>query len=541
MSCNSGNAPSEMEEADIIIQRGMGTGYMPVLVTKRRIQNLYGKLLRKEYDIRLDFYHIADKSNNYSKVEQSEVITVLSLEKICFPELWDGCCDESLDRETKRKRSMILHRQAGNMKFDEIVYIDQLGMVKGQAASYVYCKGKVVSGDIENVRYYFSKDIPDFRLKGNISHDLQMKCFKMIMEHRPGVLDVMFCIRLLSVLKPLLKESSCPECFLTMVYGEFGSGKTEYSKALFLSDEMQLMNFTRDNTIPIKKKMEALNGHVLLLDDYHPADQEHWIKKQKANLDLVSRFADKGDGALVVATGEYLEGTASLQDRMIPIYVEKSPKVTESIGYVRELKAPLEELVCEFAMRVYLHKESALEETERLMGNWEINNQRFRIERNKNYLYLAMCIFIKYFPDANYEGLHEQLEVSIRKLKERHLKHMQKVQRLANEEDWTDEVYNMLSENNISREYEFPSRGMGNPELVIENKKVYITSAELSRRMNQYLEMRVNVKKIAEHMDSSGVLDTDNSKARTKKVHGKYYYVIDRSALELYHQNKVNC
>lgn len=541
MSSNLDRISSGIQEEEIIVQHGMGTGYMPVLITKQRIQDLYGKLIKKEYYIRLDFYHIADKTNNYIKTEESEVIMVPSLEKICFPELWDGCCDDSLDRENKKKRSMILHRQAENMKFDEVVYVDQLGMVKSQAAVYVYCKGKVVPGNVENVRYYFSKDIPDFRLKGNISHDLQMECFKTIMKHRPGVLDLMFCVRLLSVLKPLLKESSCPESFLVMVYGEFGSGKTEYSKILFLADEMQLMNFTRDNTTPIKKKMEALNGHVLLLDDYHPAEQGHWIKKQKANLDLVTRFADRGDGALVVATGEYLEGTASLQDRMIPIYVEKSPGVTESIGRIRKMKAPLEELVCEFAMRVYRQKQSALEMIESFLGNWEINSQKFRIERNKNYLYLALCMFIHYFPDADYGGLDKQLEKSIRGIEERHMKHMQKVQRLANEEDWTDEVYHMLSESSIPREYEFSSKGMANPELVIKNKEIVITSMELSRRMNQYLEMRINVKKIAEHMDSAGVLNTDNSKARTKKVQGKYYYVIDRNALELYHKNKVDC
>ena len=523
----------------IIMQEVMGTGYKPVLTAKRRVLDISGKILRKEYDIRVDLYENDTKSKGRSKVAELETHTFTSLGKMNFSEIWDECCDEVLSRDEKGKRAAILHNQAAQMDFDDTIYIDCLGLVQNAFVRYVYSRGHVICESSKIVKYVFSDEIPDFGIKQSIDFEMQIECFQNIMKSRPRIWDIMFCVRLLSVLKPLMKNTENQQGFIVMVYGEFGSGKTEFSKAMFVANEMQLMNFTRDNAIPLKKRMKALEGHVLLLDDYHPAENGHWIKKQKTNLDIVSRFADSGTGALVVATGEYMEGAASLQDRVIPIYVDKRPDVVDQIRNLKTMKKTLEELIWEFAFRVYSQKEQILKKIEFFCRDWNKGNYDFRIERNIRYLYLAMCIFHEVFPEIECNAFDEQLSNSIRILENKHLDHMEKVRRIESGVDWTNEVFLMLNEPEKSRTYEWSEKSIAAMELVIDNGKVYITRSELERRMKKYLSMWVDVNKIAENLEMSGVLETDNSKSRTKKVHGKYYYVINRAALELHHRQIV--
>ena len=231
-----------------------------------------------------------------------------------------------------------------------------------------------------------------------------------------------------------------------------------------------------------------------------------------------------------------LAGSASLQDRMIPVYVEKTDDLTQRLGELWESKAALETLIWEFAKKVYTNKDASVEIIRKFYGNWAVEGQEFRIVRNKNFLFLAICLFAKIFPDAEYSGLGEQLKDSIQTLEKRHVVHMRKVQRIASGADWTDEVFRMFNEQQIDKDFEFSNDYSGLQEVVIENNRLYITSNELNRRLQEYLSMKINVKEVAEHMDLAGVLETDNSRARTKKHRGRYYYVINRPLLELYHQ-----
>lgn len=518
---------------EVIRQPSLGTGYRPVLLEKKRIFDVYGAELERTYLIRLIFYPNFD---NLDDEEELEIWPVESLEDLNFPRFWDVCCDRDLDAASKRERALMLHQQAARMQFTDYTRVNRLGILPNKKIPFVYCSGKIVTSEPESVDCIFASGLPEFHIDTTISHEEQMKCFRSIMEFRPGVLDIMFCLRLLAVLKPLLNECRYPELFIGMIYGEFGSGKTELAKFMFESDDLQMRNFIRDNAIPLQKYMDFWSGHALILDDFHPAGQTHWDKKQKANLDLVARYADKGTGALVIATGEMLAGSASLQDRMIPVYVEKTDDLTQRLGELWESKAALETLIWEFAKKVYTNKDASVEIIRKFYGNWAVEGQEFRIVRNKNFLFLAICLFAKIFPDAEYSGLGEQLKDSIQTLEKRHVVHMRKVQRIASGADWTDEVFRMFNEQQIDKDFEFSNDYSGLQEVVIENNRLYITSNELNRRLQEYLSMKINVKEVAEHMDLAGVLETDNSRARTKKHRGRYYYVINRPLLELYHQ-----
>lgn len=518
---------------DIIRQTSLGTGYRPVLLEKQRILDTYGVEKKRIYLVQVIFY---PRLEDLNEEEELEIRPVESLEDLNFPRFWDVCCDRDLDAASKRERALMLHQQAARMQFTDYTWVNRLGILPNKKIPFVYCKGKFVTSEPASVDCIFANGLPEFNIDMTISHEDQMKCFQRIMEFRPGVLDIMFCLRLLAVLKPLLNECGYPELFIGMIYGEFGSGKTELSKFVFQSDELQMKNFIRDNAIPLRKCMDFWCGHALILDDFHPAGQTHWDKKQKANLDLVARYADKGTGALVIATGEMLAGSASLQDRMIPVYVEKTDDLTQRLGELWELKAALETLIWEFVRKVYANKSVSVEIIRKFYGNWTAERQEFRIVRNKNFLFLAICLFVKMFPDAEYNGLEEQLEDSIQTLERRHVAHMRKIHRVASNADWTDEVFRMFDEQQIEKAFGFGNDYSGLQEVVIDNNRLYITSNELRRRLQEYLSMKVNVKEVAEHMDLAGVLETDNSRARTKKYRGRYYYVINRPLLELYHQ-----
>lgn len=77
-------------------------------------------------------------------------------------------------------------------------------------------------------------------------------------------------------------------------------------------------------------------------------------------------------------------------------------------------------------------------------------------------------------------------------------------------------------------------------DIVIEDNRIYITKIALEHEMQRFLECRVDVDKIAEHLSKTQVLEEDQSSARTKKKNTIRYYVINRNRLKLYGLNTVS-
>lgn len=521
-----------ISEEGLVMDGVLISSFFPQLREKRRIYNHDRTKTRKEFDIYVKF---ADGS-------ESDTHTFSSVCNIKYSAYWDECCDAELSSEAKRGLQIFLQYIIKEQEYRECYEVEKLGLYVGEPIIFVYGYGKVIAPKGLNIIY--SPAIPKYVFKEREKNTEELLYYaEKLMKLSPGVSDVLFCIRLLGVVRPLFSEAAYPIDFFVGLFGASGTLKSTYAKMFFASSDKQFLSFSNYNRKQVLKCLQQYSGHIVVIDDYHPLAKKYDREKQQSTLDVIARNADSGQDALAVITGEFMEGCFSLQDRMIQIKMLEDKVngnvLSEKLQELQYKKGLMELLMYEFAKTVYSDFDNMKVIVQELFSRQENDIYTFRIERNIKFLIVAIQLFEKCFPDITKWGIEEQLERSLQKVLNTQKKHMKIVRRLEYDMDWTRELYLMLLSQDLKRKYEFPQTITETGEIIIKNDRIYITEMTLEREMRKFLECHVKSSDIAEHLSKTQVLEEDRSTARTKKMDGKRYYVINRSRLELYCKNAV--
>lgn len=507
--------------------------FYPVLREKRLIHTQRAQKVRKEYDI---YVKLADGSELGTR-------TFTSINSIKYSEYWDECCDAELTPEARKRLQIFLQHIVMQQEYVVCYEVERLGLYTIEPVIFVYGYRKAIVPDGINI--LFSLQVPvvsDEGKEGNIQELLHYA--KRLITLRPGITDILFCVRILGVLRPLLEEIGYPADFFVGLFGASGTQKSTYAKLFFVEDNTQFLSFSCYNGKQILKRVEQYSGHIVVVDDYHPLAKKYDREKQQSALDAIARNADSGQGALVVITGEFMEGCFSLQDRTLQIHVPKSTMdghmLSTELQQLQCQKDILGSLVYEFAKKVYGNFNTMKEQAQKLFLQQRNDIYTFRIERNIKFLVVAMQLFEICFPEITAWGIEGQLKTTLINVLNRQKKHMDIVRRLEYEKDWTKEVYQMLSSPEVKRKYGFSKDASDMAEIIVEDDHIYITETVLEREMGKFLECHVKSSEITEHLSKTQVLEEDQSATRTKKKHKIRYYVISRSRLQLYYLSTVS-
>lgn len=508
--------------------------FYPVLREKRLIHTQSPPKIRKEYDI---YVKLADGS-------ELGTHTFTSINNIKYSEYWDECCDAELTSAARKGLQIFLQHIVMQQEYVVCYEVERLGLYTVEPVIFVYGYRKAIVPDGINI--LFSSRVPvvsDEGKQGNIQELLHYA--KRLITLRPGITDILFCVRILGVLRPLLEETGYPADFFVGLFGASGTQKSTYAKLFFVEDNAQFLSFSSYNGKQILKRVEQYSGHFVVVDDYHPLAKSYDREKQQSALDAIARNADSGQGAMVVITGEFMEGCFSLQDRTLQIRVSKSNKadgcmLSTQLQQLQCQKDMLGSLIYEFAKKVYGNFYRMKEQVKTLFLQQGNDIYTFRIERNIKFLVVAMQLFEICFPEISAWGVEEQLKTSLRNVLGHQKKHMDIVRRLEYDKDWTREVYLMLSSSGCKKQYEFSRDISDMNEIILEGDHYYITEMVLEREMKKFLECPVKAGEISEHLSKTQVLDEDKSTARTKKKNNIRYYVISRSRLKLYYLDTVS-
>ena len=380
-------------------------------------------------------------------------------------------------------------------------------------------------------------ELPKFNINTDLEEKTLLEYARELVTLAPGVTDILFSISLLAVLRPIFSEISYPADFFIGLFGKSGTLKSTYTKLFFRDSNEQFLYFDRSNRRQIIQCLEKYSGHTVVVDDYHPSAKKYDRERQQSILDMIARYADSGQGALTVITGEFMEGCFSLQDRMIQIQVHK--KNTSDSTFPNKLQQlqsntdRLWSLLYEFSVKAYLKFDDTKEFLNKELKRLNNNITPFRISRNINHIIATLRLFEHLFPDIKQWNIDKQLETSVNEIITEQIKHMEVVRRLEYEQDWTKEFYLMINTTDIVRRYDKHS-GVGTGEILIKGDCIYITELTLEREMRKCLGCNVKSGDIVRHLAKTQVLEEDQSQARTKKLDGKRYYVVNRSRLKLY-------
>lgn len=522
------NNSFEIDENGLKMNGESVAPFYPVVLEKRQMINDEGKTIRKEYDIAVC---LPGKGN-------LEKHTFTNLSNIIYSKYWDECCDAELSYEQKKALRIYLQYCLQEVKLKTCIVIDHLGFLNGMPEYYVYDKNTVFcSKDTENI-FLIDDILPSFLPQERFSRDQCLDYIKKMAELYPGVTDILLSISLFSIIKPIFIAINHMPNFFVNLYGKPGSLKTTLAKLFLARNEKQIMSFSRNNRRDVLKLLKQYEGHSVLIDDYHPAVKQYDKDRQESILDMISRCADKESYALAIVTSEYLNGSFSLQDRMIQVGIQKD-KIQKSINLeklsaLQQSSNIFDYLLYIFAHEVYKNKDEIMKFAVENFNQLYKKKSEFRIERNLIYLKVTLNIFENIFPEVKEWAMDSQFTNSFNQICNKQNKHMSIVMRLEHP-DWAEELYKMLDTKELNRTYEFDEKCVMSSGLIITEKTIYITGYELEKRMSLFLECKVPVRDIVADLEHKQLLLVDSSASRTKKAWGKRFYQICRASLALYH------
>lgn len=498
-----------------------GFPFFPELVGKREILDGTTGQIRKEYDV------VVVLSGN----RRLPMKTFCSIQNIIYSEHWDECCDAELAPSQKKALKIFLQKQAAHTTFEKILYVDQLGFVNVCPDLYVYDRLNWFWKDRCDSEVCADKALPIFRQDEGMELSAALERLGVFIDLFPGVTDILTSVLLYSVIAPVLNNELGTGKFFVFLYGESGVHKTTLAKLFFADGEKQVKSFSVHSKREILKSIQNFPGHVVIIDDYHPMAPKYDRERQESILDMIARAENDDRNALAIVTGEFLDGCVSLQDRMIQIEV---PRVCNSVHaevFYKQLnecqrnRNVLRTIEVIFLKKFFTNYEENVQYFEYELSNICKEYSGYRIDGNSQYLWVTAKLFEKLIPEILKFEFSQKLEDSIMKICERQKKHMEKI-RLLEGKKWVTIIRKILDQESEALVHR-PSGKRWFQEIIYEREKCYIPKVWLQSKLESFFGKKINLKELIDDIESKGILLTDQSSAKTKKMGGHRYYVID--------------
>ena len=276
----------------------------PVLVSVINETDTGGKTTRK-YEVKV----------RHPNGGESAPVTVPSLQKINFFEKF-GVPDGEMTARDRASVTAYLQEQYPNAPVKNYNVVSHMGLVSENPVVYLFDRDTQITDEINKIIPV--ETIPEFP-GGEYSQEEILNYLDRLMNLMPGVSDLLFLVELLAKLKPIFEACGMDIDNFTVVYGFSGTFKTTLVKLICMADDRQIQAIEKIKTRHLQEVLSLFRGHSVIVDDYRKQGSQYENEKQRVVLDHLGRYGGYKEGAYVVATGEYLEGTFSLQDRMIPL------------------------------------------------------------------------------------------------------------------------------------------------------------------------------------------------------------------------------
>lgn len=457
-------------------------------------------------------------------------------------ELSDQCSDaDLLDRERRLIEGYLQKQVPGCPAYREI-YLDKSGWQSIDGGEIFYNKYVITKavGDVIQTRDK-TKVIrtEDYRFDVNGAGDI----LKGIQGVSQGVSWIIYMASYFDVLKELFRRAGYPvECIIN-VYGKSGMGKTSLIKTLcdpscvFSFDQPQ----RRDR---ILREIQKYEGHTILVDDYHPAEQRYDGERQNALKDCLVRLVEENKNAPnIMISSEGLGGHVSMQDREIQIFLKEMVR-WEILTILNQKRGLLEKIRIAFYAQIVMNEEDVvgeikdfcLESDKRRTHNIQT---ALRSSRYLDYIRCVEHLFQKYFFDAyGITRLSYDIDADIHMQLERQDRHMRNIKEWEQKGTYLITLRNMLRSPDILKNVRDGKEFEASIDTIYVNsqKRVFLAPKALRFGMMRYLQTTdIPVKQIVKELADAEVLITyDKGNELTKKMNGKRCYVIDMDGLDEY-------
>lgn len=457
-------------------------------------------------------------------------------------DLSDQCSDADLSDKERRSIERYLQKQVPGLPIYREIYLDKSGWQSIDSGKIFYNKCVITKALADVIR---TKDqakvvqIEEYRFDANRAGCL----LKGIQCVSRGTSWIVYMASYFDVLKELFKKAGYPiECIIN-VYGKSGMGKTSLIKTL--CSPSHVFSFSQpQRRDKILREIQKYEGHTVLVDDYHPAEQKYDGERQNALKDSLVRLVEENKNAPnIIISSEGLGGHVSMQDREVQIFLGELIN-WELLTALQQEQGLLEKIRIAFYVQVVNNEDAIVDEIKDFCLKSDKKRTHdihtsLRSGRYLDYIRCAANLFQKYFFDVyGIAHLSYDIDPDIHVQLERKDKHMKIIKEWNQKGTCLITLRDMLSSPDILKLVKDGKEFVASADTIYVNgqKRVILSAKALRFGMMRYLQTTdIPIKRIVRELADAEVLITyENGNELTQKVNGKRCYVIDIDGLNEY-------
>lgn len=467
-----------------------------------------------------------------------------------LPKSWNNyckyCCDAGMTSTQRKYLAEYLQMQAAEKEIQKLLVIDRAGWNDSFGRFVVY--GDKLIGDVSS-EYLWELD-PKLKeqyhadIKYDIEDEELIQSIHKLMWINDGTSELLFYISLLGLIKEFLEKLECKIRFVTNLYGDSGAGKTTFATLFFCplkkeSGSYSCLDSFESITPKLIRGFAKYTGMNYCLDDFHPCETRARGEKQKEILEILIRYAgDSADFPNVIITGEYLDGSFSLQDRELQVYMPIFNN-TKQLTELQQQSWILPTVQYRFLKSIMSNYESVKFD----ILQWKSRRTYAAYPECGNYrgneyaeiILLVRELFNKYTLGTDNSILQESLLDT--KLKEILNNQNALLKTRRKRTDAIELIWKVLPNKNILRPvYKKSDFHRNEMTVYIENEIYFVTAYALECALQKYLGNErgsIDVKRITDKLHEVGILSEYACKdGYTKKIGNIRCYAIDIKALQ---------
>lgn len=505
--------------------------YHFVLETFLKVVDNKGEIVRKEYVLKAEF----------RKGVFTDCITVSDYKKIRGSDYWDQCVDADIGRKEINKLITDIQEQLAEKieqkDWVEVIEFNKPGLfsVRGK---YVYVKPNgVIIQSPDDYQRYLSFTNNSVQYCDSVDLVQIEKYLTMLIKFYPGVTDVLLLYIVLAHLKPVFIMMGVPVDAILALVGTSGSFKTTLANIGVCDDAR--FKFMTVKPSQLEKQLLLNTGSCVLVDDYKNAKQKYVRDRLVDVFDVLARIADSKKNAMVITTGEFLEGDFSFQDRLYQVFVRKTKReyTDEELNSLSELsrhRKLFEQFIINIEEIVYSDIPKVSEIIAKNKIRLHNNESGLRIDRNIGLLEIVLEILCELYPEGVFCEQKQEIMMSLKRLYEFQVKRMNRVYALEQDADWTLVFYEAYDHKFFPESFVQSE----NQQILRKDGFLYITPLALEEGLNRWLNTRVDSQLVVKDFEKKQILLRDKTKDFTVKLkNGIRYYRIDMARLKLYYDN----
>lgn len=486
------------------------------------------------------------KETNRYKLEilhpygKNDIVEVNNFNIKSWHEICNNCADASLRPIQRKLIQEFLESQEAQIEGERYIAISGRGWRNiGNGTVFVSGNTAITNNLPENVLWADS----NIHIINAEKYMPQIQGWESVMlnikEAAPGVSMPLFMMSQNDSLKGIFLEAGYPIEFICNLYGESGKGKSTLVKTI--CSPFATVEFIERKS-RISNVMKNCEGCNVLVDDFHPREEQYRRKQQSEIKDMLVRMVENDAHAPnILITSEYLDGHYSVQDREIQLFLENEVN-WEKISFLQENRKIMEEMRMAFQVEIVRNAKEIIrfvkdycfnEDAARRRGKMEI----IRGDRYARYLCCINEIFNRYFLEKNGLAiLSGSIEDDILLQNKRQRNHMERIKKVQDCGSYLFAVRDMIRSKILITEHDWDEFIPSDNNIFISCEKVAVSHTALMNGMSRYLSTKnLKMNKVIQDLRNAGLLVTYENKGSrdlTKVSHCRHYYQIDGAGLE---------